>query len=73
MNGKKAKMLRRGSPEKLEKRVKKDYTSLNKFEKEFLSAFYKAKEKSKWGDYLSPSCAGCRNCLMKGKRNVRPE
>jgi hypothetical protein len=46
MNGKKAKMLRRGSPEKLEKRVKKDYTSLNKFEKEFLSAFYKAKEKS---------------------------
>lgn len=46
MNGKKAKMLRKGFEGKLEKRVKKDYTSLNKFEKEWLSSFYKAKAKS---------------------------
>jgi len=29
--------------------------------------------KGKWGESLSPSCAGCRNGLMKGKRNERPE
>lgn len=44
MNGKKAKMLRRSGV--VDKKAKKDYNKLNKFEREFLSAFYKAKQLS---------------------------